>query len=83
MNISGFAAAQTNGLQALNKSQDGINQAARELAKATLTPQGESPKPDIVQPLVQLRVEEINASAAARVIDVADKTLGQLLDIKA
>lgn len=83
MNIGGLPSVQASGFQALQKSQDGVNQAARELNKATVTPKGETTRPDIVKPLVQLRVEETNSAAAARVIEVADKTLGTLLDIKA
>lgn len=84
MNIGGMSSsALAYGVQGLQKSQDGVNLAARELAKATVTPTGETPAPDLVTPLVQLRVEQTNAGAAARVIDVADKTLGRLLDLKA
>lgn len=53
---------------------------------AAIPPVGEAEKSafagDIAEPLIELRRQELLFTASARVVSVADDTLGSLLDVK-
>ena len=55
-------------------------------ADAAIPPVGEPQKSastgDIAEPLIELRRQELLFTASARVVSVADDTLGSLLDVK-
>ena len=84
------------GLQGLNRSLQGAEKAASDIANASISNQGAGnesvsqtaePAADIQtnlpESLVELRVYEQSFAASAKVVETADRTIGTLLDIKA
>lgn len=90
-------AAMATGLQGLVSSQQQINRAAGEIAAAgqIQTVQSAPTQPQssestavaqtqtLAEPLLTLRSEEVVFNASARVVDVAEETLGTLIDTRA
>lgn len=82
------------GQNGLTSASNGINQAASNIAQRTVDSNQTSFSPNadaapdslsgsVTDDLISLKVNEIHAQASARVLDVANDTLGTLIDIKA
>ena len=66
------------GIQAFLAAQQRLNVSAQEIATASLK-QGPG---GIIEPLIDLRIAETQAKAAAKVIETENQLIGSLLDIK-
>jgi flagellar hook protein FlgE len=74
------------GLRGLQQSSQSINQSANEIAQAgTLqaSREGTGSTQDLVEPLVNLKIEQNIFDASANVVKVGDEMIGSILDIKA
>ncbi len=71
------------GLIGLQSSQASINQSAQQIAQASAAPKENSEGVDLVEPLVNLKVQSQVFDANAKVIKSADETLGTLINTKA
>ena len=67
----------------LQSSQASINQSAQQIAQASAAPKEKSEGVDLVEPLVNLKVQSQVFDANAKVIKSADETLGTLINTKA
>lgn len=73
----------TQGLIGMQNSQAEMTRSATQIAQASTT-QGDNPQAtDLVEPLINLQLQSQLFDSAARVVQVADETLGTLLDTKA
>ena len=73
----------TQGLIGMQNSQAEMTRSATQIAQAT-TPQSDNPQAtDLVEPLINLQLQSQLFDSSARVVQVADETLGTLLDTKA
>ncbi|MBT8448273.1 MAG: hypothetical protein KJO69_01200 [Gammaproteobacteria bacterium] len=66
------------GIQAFMAAQQKLNVSAEKIAGATLSEGAGA----VVEPLIDLRIAEQQAKAAARVIETENATIGSLLDIE-
>jgi flagellar hook protein FlgE len=74
------------GLRGLQQSSQSINQSANEIAQAgTLqaSREGTGSTQDLVEPLVNMKIEQNIFDASANVVKVGDEMIGSILDIKA
>lgn len=75
------------GLIGLQNSQASIAQSAQQIAHAGTLQQSTSPESnqvnDLVEPLVNLKIQTQVFDSSAKVIKTADEAIGTLLDIKA
>ncbi|BFT31991.1 hypothetical protein D210916BOD24_31670 [Alteromonas sp. D210916BOD_24] len=82
------------GQYGLQSASNGIDQAASNIAQRTvestqtLSSSNTDATPDsltgsVTDDLISLKVNEIHGQASARVLDVANDTLGTIIDIKA
>ena len=71
------------GLIGLQSSQASINQSAQQIAQASAPQKGKSEGTDLVEPLVNIKVQSQVFDANAKVIKSADETLGTLINTKA
>jgi hypothetical protein len=85
------------GLAGMQTSQREMVKAADQVAKAGLEPQGMTPpapgdlapaerpvktsSQDLVEPLIEMRRQEQIFTASAKMVSIADKTLGSLIDV--
>ncbi len=67
------------GTAGLQRSQSGMLNASERIASANLS----TPTQDLVEPLIDLKVEELTFTASAKVIKTADDMIGTLLDVTA
>lgn len=78
---SGLTSAITAGQNGLRQASDGITQAATNIAQqntnSTALPSSSS---NVGSDLLSLNVNALNAQASAKVIDVANDTLGTIID---
>ncbi|BFM14441.1 hypothetical protein R50073_06240 [Maricurvus nonylphenolicus] len=74
------------GLRGLQQSSQSINQSANEIAQAgTLqaSREGTGSTQDLVEPLINMKIEQNIFDASANVVKVGDEMIGSILDIKA
>lgn len=81
------------GLIGMQNSQSSMQQSAQQIARAGNLPTAASssavatsqalPLQDLVEPLVNLRIQSQVFDANAKVVKTADETLGTLLDVRA
>lgn len=67
------------GVQGVQAGMQRANRAASEIARAGTAEQGG----DLVTPIVDLKLSELQVKASAAVIKSADEVVGTLIDIKA
>lgn len=77
---SGLAVNQ--GLIGMQRSQAEISRSAQQIVKAGTT-ESENPQNDIVESLVNIKVQTQVFDASAKIVKAADDTIGTLLDLKA
>lgn len=71
------------GLIGMQKSQSSMLQSAEQIAQAGTT-QRDNPKGnDLVEPLVNLKVQTQLFDSSAKVVKAADEAIGTLLDVRA
>lgn len=75
--VSGGALQQ--GLQGMQRSQKEMLKSAQDIASANV----QTPTQDLVEPIINMKVEKLLFTASAKVVETADQTIGALLDIKA
>lgn len=78
------------GLIGMQRSQTEMTRSAEQIAQASATPAvpeapgGDTPRSlDVVEPLLNIQAQQNVFDSSARVVETADETLGQLIDIKA
>lgn len=74
------------GLRGLQQSSQSINQSANDIAQAgTLqaSREGTGSTQDLVEPLINMKIEQNIFDASANVVKVGDEMIGSILDIKA
>lgn len=71
------------GLIGMQKSQSSMLQSAQQIAQAGTTQRDNPAANDLVEPLVNLKVQAQVFDSSAKVVKAADETIGTLLDIKA
>lgn len=69
------------GVQAFHRASESVTEAATEIAKATTD--REASTTDFVTPLISMQEAEIQAKAAAKLIDAEDAMIGSILDTRA
>lgn len=72
--------AVASGIQTFLQAQQRLSDSAQRIASASVSEQGPQA---LVEPLIDLRVAEQQAKAAAKIIETEQQTIGTLLDIKA
>lgn len=83
MNIeNNISSAFASGSLGLQRASSQIDQAASDIVSSTLADQSGELKAgvNITDSLIELNVADINAQASARVLSVANDTIGTLLD---
>jgi flagellar hook-associated protein FlgK len=73
----------TQGLIGMQNSQAEMTRLATQIAEAGTTQRNNPQANDVVEPLINLQLQSQLFDSSARVVQVADETLGTLLDIKA
>jgi len=71
------------GLIGMQKSQSSMLQSAQQIAQAGTTQRDNAPANDVVEPLINLKIQSQIFDSSAKVIKSADETIGTLLDVKA
>jgi flagellar hook-associated protein FlgK len=71
------------GLIGMQRSQNEIAKSAQQIASAGTTERNNPAKKDLVEPLINLKVQTHVFNASAKVVKAADETIGTLLNIKA
>ncbi len=71
------------GLIGMQKSQSSMLQSAQQIAQAGTTQRDNPAANDLVEPLINLKVQAQVFDSSAKVVKAADETIGTLLDIKA
>jgi flagellar hook-associated protein FlgK len=71
------------GLIGLQNSQASIARSAQQIAEAGTTQRDNPARNDLVEPLINLKAQAQVFDASAKVVKVANDTLGTLLNIKA
>ncbi len=71
------------GLIGMQKSQSSMLQSAQQIAQVGTTQRDTASANDLVEPLVNLKVQAQVFDSSAKVVKTADETIGTLLNIKA
>jgi len=71
------------GLTGMQQSQRAMLKSANEIVKAGTTAREDSGIIGIVEPLIDMKIQQQVFDASAKIVKVADETVGSLLDIKA
>lgn len=71
------------GLIGMQKSQVSMQQSAQQIAQAGTTQRDNPQANDVVEPLINLKVQSQVFDSSAKVVKAADETIGTLLDIRA
>jgi flagellar hook-associated protein FlgK len=79
--VSGSAVNQ--GLIGMQRSQAEISKSAQQILKAGTTERDNPAKNDVVESLVNMKVQTQMFDASAKIVKAADETIGTLLNIKA
>lgn len=70
------------GISAIQAGMSGLRADASAIATASQQSSAASTQ-DIARPLINLKQDELQVAAGAKVIEAADKALGTLLDVQA
>lgn len=71
------------GVTAVNRGLNRIDQAAEQIAKASMGAEVDGKPLDLIKPVVELKAADLETQAAVKLLDVENETIGTLLDIKA
>jgi len=71
------------GLIGMQKSQSSMLESAQQIAQVGTTQRDTASANDLVEPLVNLKVQAQVFDSSAKVVKTASETIGTLLDIKA
>lgn len=71
------------GLTGMQRSQTEMARSAQQIAEAGTTQRDNPEKNDLVEPLLNLKVQSHIFDASAKVVKTANETIGTLLNIKA
>jgi flagellar hook-associated protein FlgK len=71
------------GLVGMQRSQTEMARSAQQIAQAGTTQKDNPAKNDLIEPLLNLKVQSQLFDASAKVVKTANETLGTLLNIKA
>lgn len=80
MNIN--SALQT-GLYGMQQSQANIQESANQIVRAGTLEKDSSTTTDVVEPIVNMKMEQHIFDASAKIVKTADEMLGTLMDISA
>lgn len=67
----------------MQKSQTSMLQSAQQIAQAGTTQRDNSQANDVVEPLINIKVQSQVFDSSARVIKAANESIGTLLDVRA
>jgi len=70
------------GVNGMRRSQSEILKSADEIVRAGTVERDDSTIVDIVEPLINLKIEQQLFDASAKIVQTADSLLGTILDIK-
>jgi len=79
--VSGSAVTQ--GLIGMQRSQTEISKSAQQILKAGMTERDNPAQNDLVESLVNIKVQTQIFDASAKIVKAADETIGTLLNAKA
>ena len=71
------------GLIGMQRSQAEMARSAQQIAEAGTTQRNNPEKNDLVEPLLNLKIQSHIFDASAKVVKTAEETIGTLLNIKA
>ena len=71
------------GRQGMQRSSESMQDSASKIASLATKPADSAGVGDVVEPLVNLRIQQNLFDASARVVQAGSDTLGALIDIKA
>ncbi len=71
------------GLAALHKGFNRIDQAAEQIAKASVGMETNGQPLDLIKPVVELQAADLETQAAIKLLDVEHETVGALLNVRA
>ncbi len=71
------------GVQGFQRAVAGVERSAQQIAGVAAEQNITEEGGDLIAPLVEMKLYELNAKASAKVVETGDKVLGTLLDIKA
>ena len=71
------------GLIGMQKSQSSMLQSAQQIAQAGTTQRDNPQRNDLVEPLVNLKIQTQLFDGSAKVVNAADEAIGTLLDVRA
>lgn len=71
------------GLTAVNRGLNRIDQAAEQIAKASMGAKVEGKPLDLIKPIVELKAADLETQAAIKLLEVEKDTVGSLLNVKA
>lgn len=78
-----ISSVMSQGVSGIQQSQREMVKSADQIARAGTINRDAENTMDLVEPLVQMKIQTHVFDASARVVETADKTLGSLLSIKA
>jgi len=81
--ISGIGSPFQQGVAGLQNSSQGIYQAATQINQATTVENGVANTSDVIEPIIEMKQQQLLFDASAQVVKTADQALGALLDTKA
>lgn len=73
----------TQGLVGMQRSQTEMVQSAQQIAAASTTGRDNPAQNDLVEPMLNLKIQSQLFDSSARVVKAADETIGRFLDTKA
>ena len=78
-----LANVSSHGLTALNRGLNRIDQAAEQIAKASMSKDVETQPADLNKPVVELKEADMDTQAAVKLLKAEHETMGRLLDVTA
>lgn len=72
-----------NGLSAVQRGFNRIDQAADQIAKASLPQDSETKPQELIKPVTELKSAEMDTKVAVRLLEAEHEQIGTLLDINA
>jgi hypothetical protein len=73
----------TAGHLALNRGINRMEQAAEQIAKASMSPEVEGKPTDLIKPIVELHEADLESQAAIKLLSAEKDAVGTLLDVVA
>ena len=83
MDIGSLGGTVNQGLIGMQRSQSEMLRSAQQIASAGTTQQSSSSGSDLVEPLINIKMQSHVFDASAKVVQAAHDTIGTLLNIKA